>query len=199
MRSGKKRAARIAAMALTVALAVIGLSGCAKAGESPDAKYAALINLTLDGALEKLGVKETDVQNPAPGLYLLPGTEKAYGGEFSAALLVDVRENTVYGFRYSAEFQGEDAAKQAAERLGKLCESLQAEYGEASTYPGLENRFADAEDPAAALNAPGASLLERWDVSGKLRVDSFGLEARAETTSETEAVVSLNYQLALSR
>ena len=85
---------------------------------------------------ENLTYKEDDLYANA---YVLDRTETLENRDFSVYLLFDLNTDTLYGYRRVLFVENPtDADCKLPE---KLLNTLTAQYGEPTTYPGLENRI----------------------------------------------------------
>ena len=110
---------------------------------------------------ENLTYKEDDLYANA---YVLDRTETLENRDFSVYLLFDLNTDTLYGYRRVLVVENPtDADCKLPE---KLLNTLTAQYGEPTTYPGLENRISthlDRLSPDAV--GSGEVYNEYWSVS----------------------------------
>ena len=110
-------------------------------------------------ALKQLGLKEEDV-TASPGMVVLPAAFTMEGKAFEARLIIDRTKGEVDGYQYA--LSGNEETLMPV--LSALMEKAKTEYGEPSTYPGLDNRYYGTEDPAVVWQKKG-TLAETWNLS----------------------------------
>ena len=96
--------------------------------------------------------------------YVLDRTETLENRDFSVYLLFDLNTDTLYGYRRVLVVENPtDADCKLPE---KLFDTLTAQYGEPTTYPGLENRISTHLD-RLSTDAVGSGEVynECWSVS----------------------------------
>ena len=110
---------------------------------------------------ENLTYKEDDLYANA---YVLDRTETLENHDFSVYLLFDLNTDTLYGYRRTLVVENPtDADCKLPE---KLLSTFTAQYGEPTTYPGLENRISTHLD-RLSTDAVGSGEVynEYWSVS----------------------------------
>ena len=110
---------------------------------------------------QNLTYKEDDLYANA---YVLDRTETLENRDFSVYLLFDLNTDTLYGYRRALVVENPtDADCKLPE---KLLNTLTAQYGEPTTYPGLENRISTHLD-RLSTDAVGSGEVynEYWSVS----------------------------------
>lgn len=150
---------------LAVILLVI-LSACSTEKGAKALDYPAMFGETKDEVLaaldaENLTYKEDDLYANA---YVLDRTETLENRDFSVYLLFDLNTDTLYGYRRILVVENPtDADCKLPE---KLLNTLTAQYGEPTTYPGLENRVSTHLD-RLSTDAVGSGEVynEYWSVS----------------------------------
>lgn len=108
--------------------------------------------------------------------------------DFSVELLFDRKTDELYGFRYKSGYKDADAA---VKDFGEIISQLTEEYGSPDTYPGLQNRYTDAQEAAKELEQK-ESLVESWNIDEQ---KIFVLNAVVQKTEGTDVVIWLTYQL----
>lgn len=147
-------------------LLLLGLSACASTvcrtsndytswfGDSKDKVFAALDE-------NKLTYKEDDLYANA---YVLDQTETLENHEFSVYLLFDFDTDTLYGCRKLLFV--ENPTDEDCKLPEKLLDTLTTQYGEPTTYPGLENRLSTHLDRLSAdAIGSGEVYNEYWSIS----------------------------------
>ena len=115
---------------------------------------------TCGAAEENLTYKEDDLYANA---YVLDQIETLENRDFSVYLLFDLNTDTLYGYRRILFVENPtDADCKLPE---KLLNTLTAQYGEPTTYPGLENRISTHLD-RLSTDAVGSGEVynEYWSV-----------------------------------
>ena len=156
---------RLLSIILAVILLVI-LSACSTEKGAKALDYPAMFGETKDEVLaaldaEKLTYKEDGLYANA---YVLDRTETLENRDFSVYLLFDLNTDTLYGCRRILFIENPtDADCKLPE---KLLNTLTAQYGEPTTYPGLENRISTHLD-RLNTDAVGSGEVynEYWSVS----------------------------------
>ena len=147
-------------------LLLLGFTACSTEKGAKALDYPAMFGETKNEVLaaldaENLTYKEDDLYANA---YVLDRTETLENRDFSVYLLFDLNTDTLYGYRRILVVENPtDADCKLPE---KLLNTLTAQYGEPTTYPGLENRISthldrlstDAVDSGEVYN-------EYWSVS----------------------------------
>lgn len=110
---------------------------------------------------ENLTYKEDDLYANA---YVLDRTETLENRDFSVYLLFDLNTDTLYGYRRALVV--ENPTDEDCKLPEKLLNTLTAQYGEPTTYPGLENRISTYLD-RLSTDAVGSGEVynEYWSVS----------------------------------
>ena len=147
-------------------LLLLGLTACSAEIGAKALDYPAMFGETKDEVLtaldeEKLTYKEDDLYANA---YVLDRTETLENRDFSVYLLFDLNTDTLYGYRRVLFVENPtDADCKLPE---KLLNTLTAQYGEPTTYPGLENRISTHLDHLST-DAVGSGEVynEYWSVS----------------------------------
>ena len=156
---------RLLSIILAVILLVI-LSACSAEKGAKALDYPAMFGETKDEVLaaldaENLTYKEDNLYANA---YVLDRTETLENRDFSVYLLFDLNTDTLYGYRRTLFVENPtDADCKLPE---KLLNTLTAQYGEPTTYPGLENRISTHLD-RLSTDAVGSGEVynEYWSVS----------------------------------
>ena len=156
---------RLLSIILAVILLVI-LSACSAGKGAKALDYPAMFGETKNEVLaaldaENLTYKEDDLYANA---YVLDRTETLENRDFSVYLLFDLNTDTLYGYRRVLFVENPtDADCKLPE---KLFDTLTAQYGEPTTYPGLENRISTHLD-RLSTDAVGSGEVynEYWSVS----------------------------------
>ena len=150
---------------LAVILLVI-LSACSTGKGAKALDYPAMFGETKDEVLaaldaENLTYKEDDLYANA---YVLDRTETLENRDFSVHLLFDLNTDTLYGYRRALIV--ENPTDEDCKLPEKLFDTLSAQYGEPTTYPGLENRISTHLD-RLSTDAVGSGEVynEYWSVS----------------------------------
>ena len=147
-------------------LLLLGFTACSTEKGAKALDYPAMFGETKDEVLaaldaEKLTYKEDDLYANA---YVLDRTETLENRDFSVYLLFDLNTDTLYGYRRVLFVESPtDADCKLPE---KLLNTLTAQYGEPTTYPGLENRISTHLD-RLSTDAVGSGEVynEYWSVS----------------------------------
>ena len=147
-------------------LLLLGFTACSTEKGAKALDYPAMFGETKDEVLaaldaEKLTYKEDDLYANA---YVLDRTETLENHDFSVYLLFDLNTDTLYGYRRVLVVENPtDADCKLPE---KLFDTLTAQYGEPTTYPGLENRISTHLD-RLSTDAVGSGEVynEYWAVS----------------------------------
>lgn len=122
-------------------LLLLGFTACSAEKGAKAFDYPAMFGETKNEVLaaldaENLTYKEDDLYANA---YVLDRTETLENRDFSVYLLFDLNTDTLYGYRRILVVENPtDADCKLPE---KLFDTLTAQYGEPTTYPGLENRI----------------------------------------------------------
>lgn len=147
-------------------LLLLGFTACSTEKGAKALDYPAMFGETKDEVLaaldaENLPYKEDDLYANA---YVLDRTETLENRDFSVYLLFDLNTDTLYGYRRVLFVENPtDADCKLPE---KLLNTLTAQYGEPTTYPGLENRISTHFD-RLSTDAVGSGEIynEYWSVS----------------------------------
>lgn len=147
-------------------LLLLGFTACSAGKNVKALDYPAMFGETKDEVLaaldaENLAYKEDDLYANA---YVLDRTETLENRDFSVYLLFDLNTDTLYGYRRTLFVENPtDADCKLPE---KFLNTLTAQYGEPTTYPGLENRISTHLD-RLSTNAVGSGEVynEYWSVS----------------------------------
>lgn len=147
-------------------LLLLGFTACSAEKGVKALDYPAMFGETKNEVLaaldaEKLTYKEDDLYANA---YVLDRTETLENRDFSVYLLFDLNTDTLYGYRRVLVVKNPtDADCKLPE---KLLNTLTAQYGEPTTYPGLENRISTHLD-CLSTDAVGSGEVynEYWSVS----------------------------------
>ena len=147
-------------------LLLLGFTACSTEKGAKALDYPAMFGETKDEVLaaldaENLTYKEDDLYANA---YVLDRTETLENRDFSVYLLFDLNTDTLYGYRRTLFVENPtDADCKLPE---KLLNTLTAQYGEPTTYPGLESRISTHLD-RLSTNAVGSGEVynEYWSVS----------------------------------
>lgn len=122
-------------------LLLLGFTACSAEKGAKALDYPAMFGETKNEVLaaldeENLTYKEDDLYANA---YVLDQIETLENRDFSVYLLFDLNTDTLYGYRRILFVENPtDADCKLPE---KLLNTLTAQYGEPTTYPGLENRI----------------------------------------------------------
>lgn len=147
-------------------LLLLGFTACSVGKGAKSLDYPAMFGETKNEVLaaldaENLTYKEDDLYANA---YVLDRTETLENRDFSVYLLFDLNTDTLYGYRRTLVVENPtDADCKLPE---KLLNTLTAQYGEPTTYPGLENRISTHLD-RLSTDAVGSGEVynEYWSVS----------------------------------
>lgn len=147
-------------------LLLLGFTACSVGKGAKSLDYPAMFGETKNEVLaaldaENLTYKEDDLYANA---YVLDRTETLENRDFSVYLLFDLNTDTLYGYRRILFVENPtDADCKLPE---KLLNTLTAQYGEPTTYPGLENRISTHLD-RLSTDAVGSGEVynEYWSVS----------------------------------
>lgn len=147
-------------------LLLLGFTACSTEKGAKALDYPAMFGEAKDEVLaaldaENLTYKEDDLYANA---YVLDRTETLENRDFSVYLLFDLNTDTLYGYRRTLVVENPtDADCKLPE---KLLNTLTAQYGEPTTYPGLENRISTHLD-RLSTDAVGSGEVynEYWSVS----------------------------------
>lgn len=147
-------------------LLLLGFTACSAGKDAKAPDYPAMFGETKNEVLaaldaENLTYKEDDLYANA---YVLDRTETLENRDFSVYLLFDLNTDTLYGYRRTLFVENPtDADCKLPE---KLLNTLTAQYGEPTTYPGLENRISTHLD-RLSTDAVGSGEVynEYWSVS----------------------------------
>lgn len=147
-------------------LLLLGFTACSAGKGAKALDYPAMFGETKNEVLaaldaENLTYKEDDLYANA---YVLDRTETLENRDFSVYLLFDLNTDTLYGYRRILFVENPtDADCKLPE---KLLNTLTAQYGEPTTYPGLENRISTHLD-RLNTDAVGSGEVynEYWSVS----------------------------------
>lgn len=147
-------------------LLLLGFTACSAGKGTKALDYPAMFGETKNEVLaaldaENLTYKEDDLYANA---YVLDRTETLENRDFSVYLLFDLNTDTLYGYRRVLVVENPtDADCKLPE---KLLNTLTAQYGEPTTYPGLENRISTHFD-RLSTDAVGSGEIynEYWSVS----------------------------------
>lgn len=147
-------------------LLLLGFTACSAEKGTKALDYPAMFGETKNEVLaaldaENLTYKEDDLYADA---YVLDWTETLENRDFSVYLLFDLNTDTLYGYRRALVVESPtDADCKLPE---KLLNALTAQYGEPTTYPGLENRISTHLD-RLSTDAVGSGEVynEYWSVS----------------------------------
>lgn len=147
-------------------LLLLGFTACSAGKGVKALDYPAMFGETKNEVLaaldaENLTYKEDDLYANA---YVLDRTETLENRDFSVYLLFDLNTDTLYGYRRILFVENPtDADCKLPE---KLFDTLTAQYGEPTTYPGLENRISTLLD-RLSTDAVGSGEVynEYWSVS----------------------------------
>ena len=147
-------------------LLLLGFTACSAEKGAKALDYPAMFGETKNEVLaaldaEKLTYKEDGLYANA---YVLDRTETLENRDFSVYLLFDLNTDTLYGYRRVLFVENPtDADCKLPE---KLLNTLTAQYGEPTTYPGLENRISTHLD-RLSTDAVGSGEVynECWSVS----------------------------------
>lgn len=128
-------------------LLLLGFTACSAEKGAKALDYPAIFGETKNEVLaaldaENLTYKEDDLYANA---YVLDRTETLENRDFSVYLLFDLNTDTLYGYRRVLVVENPtDADCKLPE---KLLNTLTAQYGEPTTYPGLEKPHLHAPRP----------------------------------------------------
>ena len=147
-------------------LLLLGFTACSTEKGAKALDYPAMFGEAKNEVLaaldaENLAYKEDDLYADA---YVLDRTETLENRDFSVYLLFDLNTDTLYGYRRVLVVENPtDADCKLPE---KLLNTLTAQYGEPTTYPGLENRISTHLD-RLNTDAVGSGEVynEYWSVS----------------------------------
>ena len=147
-------------------LLLLGFTACSVGKGAKSLDYPAMFGETKNEVLaaldaENLTYKEDDLYANA---YVLDRTETLENRDFSGYLLFDLNTDTLYGYRRTLVVENPtDADCKLPE---KLLNTFTAQYGEPTTYPGLENRISTHLD-RLSTDAVGSGEVynEYWSVS----------------------------------
>ncbi len=147
-------------------LLLLGFTACSVGKGAKSLDYPAMFGETKNEVLaaldaENLTYKEDDLYANA---YVLDRTETLENRDFSVYLLFDLNTDTLYGYRRTLVVENPtDADCKLPE---KLLNTFTAQYGEPTTYPGLENRISTHLD-RLSTDAVGSGEVynECWSVS----------------------------------
>lgn len=147
-------------------LLLLGFTACSAEKGVKALDYPAMFGETKNEVLaaldaENLTYKEDDLYANA---YVLDRTETLENRDFSVYLLFDLNTDTLYGYRRVLVVENPTDAD--CKLLEKLLNTLTAQYGEPTTYPGLENRISTHFD-RLSTDAVGSGEVynEYWSVS----------------------------------
>ena len=147
-------------------LLLLGFTACSVGKGAKSLDYPAMFGETKNEVLaaldaENLTYKEDDLYANA---YVLDRTETLENRDFSVYLLFDLNTDTLYSYRRTLVVENPtDADCKLPE---KLLNTFTAQYGEPTTYPGLENRISTHLD-RLSTDAVGSGEVynECWSVS----------------------------------
>ena len=147
-------------------LLLLGFTACSAEKGAKALDYPAMFGETKNEVLaaldaENLTYKEDDLYANA---YVLDRTETLESRDFSVYLLFDLNTDTLYGYRRVLFVENPtDADCKLPE---KLLNTFTAQYGEPTTYPGLENRiFTHLDRLSTDAVGSGEVYNEYWSVS----------------------------------
>lgn len=147
-------------------LLLLGFTACSTEKGAKALDYPAMFGEAKNEVLaaldaENLAYKEDDLYADA---YVLDRTETLENRDFSVYLLFDLNTDTLYGYRRVLVVENPtDADCKLPE---KLLNTLTAQYGEPTTYPGLENRiFTHLDRLNTDAVGSGEVYNEYWSVS----------------------------------
>ena len=147
-------------------LLLLGFTACSVEKGAKSLDYPAMFGETKDEVLaaldeENLTYKKDDLYANA---YVLDRTETLENHDFSVYLLFDLNTDTLYGYRRILFV--ENPTDEDCKLPEKLLNTLTAQYGEPTTYPGLENRISTHLD-RLSTDAVGSGEVynEYWSVS----------------------------------
>lgn len=147
-------------------LLLFGFTACSTEKGAKALDYPAMFGETKNEVLaaldaENLTYKEDDLYANA---YVLDRTETLENRDFSVYLLFDLNTDTLYGYRRVLVV--ENPTDEDCKLPEKLLNTLTAQYGEPTTYPGLENRICTHLD-RLNTDAVGSGEVynEYWSVS----------------------------------
>ncbi len=140
--------------------------------------------------LSSLDVQTEETQQE--GEYLLSDPVTYLGSDFSVYLLFELETRQLYGFRYVVNYEKADM-ENAIQSVESIYHQLGEMYGEASTYPGLENRFFDAADVESDLLKNG-TLTESWDLENH---ENYVLNATVYDMDDAHIQLMLTYRIQL--
>lgn len=154
-------------------------------------RYTALIGYTMDEVYDQLGLKTEDYTVPNRGLCLLKQEEPALDQSFEAALLFEVENDRLYGFRYALALSDADTA---GVTIRALYDQLVHQYGTPDTDLGIASRVsAYLGDLTAFLTGSAGQMHEEWHLD---ELDHFGVRLTVSTRGSAGGItINLQYQI----
>ncbi len=144
------------------------LSGCTKQVHSLGKRdineafplYSAMLFEQKNTALQKLKLSLDDLQEYGVNAYTLPDQEVIADYSYDVDLCFIKDTDEFYGFHYRANIP--DIAL-AFQQFDAAISCFKETYGKPSTYPGLDNRYLDAENVKEKMSVTN-SLVETWEL-----------------------------------
>lgn len=153
--------------------------------------------------LKELGLSENDMKQVEniPGFFDIGTPRDIAGKAFDQLLMYDITfdENVLYGESFI--FSGSEDTKQdeMIQLAVDLVEEAQEQYGEPSTYPGMNNRLTVDGVTDALKNGEMISAFEEWNASEyTLLAVSIQRELTAQKETTASWYIEVEYRLNLS-
>ena len=195
-------------LTLGIAGAVLLMAGCEQKQSSAqgllsDTEVSTLESLyghKQDAVLEGFGLSENDVKESENllGCWDVSTSREIAGKAFDRLLMYDIThdENVLYGqcFIFSdLEGTKQDEMIQLAV---SLIEEAQQQYGEPSTYPGIDNRLTADGAADAIKSGEMTSAYEEWNVGeNTLLTISIQIAENAQAETGTGSYVQAEYRI----
>ncbi len=194
-------------LTLGIAGAVLLTAGCeqkqpsAQEGLLSDAEVSALESLyghKQDAVLEGLGLSADDVSENKDfmGCWDISTPREIVGSSFEPMLMYDITydEDVLYGQSFIfSDTEGTQQDKMIQLAVD-LVEAAQQQYGEPSTYPGIDNRLT-ADGAADALKSGEmTSAYEEWNV-GEHTLLTISVQIAGSDQTEAGCYIQAEYQI----